>query len=191
MKVMMISILIAFGFMSHIKAQKENFTIKTGVGYYLDVLGAVSGEIFWVEGGVNLNSNFSFNTRLSMATISWEMKEGAFSGFKTLALRHMADFTFSRPIKISGQHYFEPGIGLKLKREFHLYPDIQYINNSGSYTATTTYSYIFYDIGFTFYLDYHYQFPSRLYLGLRTDMNAIWALGFEGLTISPLFGFKF
>ena len=32
---------------------------------------------------------------------------------------------------------------------------------------------------------------NNFYMGLRVDSNVIWALGFEGLTISPLFGFRF
>ncbi len=36
----------------------------------------------------------------------------------------MADLTFSKPIKIKGQHYLEPGFGFKLKRNIFLKPDI-------------------------------------------------------------------
>ena len=119
------------------------------------------------------------------------MTEGTFKGYKTIALRQMVDLTFSRPLRLKGQHFIEPGLGFKLKREYHLYPDVQYINNSGGNILSPSYSEIFYDFGFTFYADYHYQFLSGFYLGLRTDTNVIWALGFEGLTVSPLFGFRF
>jgi hypothetical protein len=146
-------------------SQAKKLTVRTGAGYYLDTFGLAGGQIFWLEGGVK--------------------------GYKTIALRQMVDLTFSRPFKLTGQHYLEPGVGFKLKREFHLYPDFQYIYSSGTYNLSTSYSDIFYDIGFTICLDYQYQFPSGFFFGLRTDTNVIWALGFEGLTISPIFGFRF
>ena len=67
----------------------------------------------------------------------------------------------------------------------------QDIYSGGNYYHYTSYSDIFYEIGFTICLDYYYQFQSNFYMGLRADTNVIWALGFEGLTISPLFGFRF
>lgn len=185
------SFIIFIGLVPNTYSQEKKLTLRTGAGYYLDTFGLVGGQVFWLEGGVKLNTGFFVNSRVSMANISWEMSQGAFTGYRTIALRQMGDLTFSRPFKLSGQHFLEPGVGFKLKREFHLYPDAQYIYNSGTYILSTTYSDVFYDIGFTAYLDYHYQLPSGFYMGLRTDINIIWALGFEGLTISPLFGFRF
>ena len=85
----------------------------------------------------------------------------------------------------------EPGIGFKLKREYSLYPDITIQDIDGQPHFYTSYSDIFYEIGFTICLDYYYQFQSNFYMGVRADANVIWALGFEGLTLSPLFGFRF
>ena len=104
----------------------------------------------------------------------------------------MVDITFSRPIKIKGQHYLEPGFGFKLKREYFLKPDIDEVHTiQEEHIIYTSYSDIFWEIGFTICLDYYYQFKSNFYMGLRADTNVIWALGFEGLTVSPLFGFRF
>ena len=112
------------------------------------------------------------------------MSEGSFKDFKTLALRQMADVTFSKPIRLKGQNYLEPGVGFKLKREYHLYPDFYIQDISGINYLFTQYSDIFYEIGFTICLDYYYQFQSNFYMGLRADSNVIWAVGFEGLTFS-------
>jgi len=38
-------------------------------------------------------------------------------------------------------------------------------------------------------LDYYYQFKSNLILGLRT--SAIYVLGMEGISVTPIVGFKF
>ena len=172
-------------------AQDQKLTFRSGAGYYADVMGMYNGPVFWLEGGYKFNTGFFMNGRVSLATIDWTMKEGAFSDYKTLALRQMADITFSRQVKIKGQHYLEPGLGFKLKREYHMYPDYFIQDISGTNYVFTKYSFIFYEIGFTICLDYYYQFTSNFYLGLRADTNVIWAIGFEGLTFSPLFGFRF
>jgi hypothetical protein len=157
----------------------------------MDVFTTYDGPIFWLEGGYKLNTGFSINGRISMASLDWTIREGVFKDYKTIALRQMADLTFTRPFILNGQHFLEPGIGFKLKREFFLKPDISNIYSGGIYYLDTSYSNIFYEIGFTICLDYYYQFQNNFYLGLRADTNVIWALGFEGLTFSPILGFRF
>jgi len=172
-------------------SQERRFAIRTGAGYYADVMGMYDGPVIWLESGIKLNTGFYFNGRVSVASIDWNMSEGPFKDYKTIALRQMVDLTFSKPFKLTGKHFLEPGVGFKLKREYSLKPDFTYIYSSGSYQLYTSYSDIFYEIGFTICLDYYYQFSNNFYLGLRADTNVIWAIGFEGLTISPLFGFSF
>jgi len=172
-------------------SQDKNFTIRTGAGFYADAMGRCDGPIVWLEGGYKFNTGFYLNGRLSMASIDWTMSGGFYEGYKTIALRQMADITFSRPIKLKGQHFLEPGLGFKLKREYNLYPDLSIQNISGETIFFTRYSEIFYEIGFTICLDYYYEFKSNFYMGLRADTNLIWAIGLEGLTFSPLFGFRF
>lgn len=177
------------GFKSY--SQEKKFTIRTGAGYYTDLMAMYDGPTLWLEGGYKFNTGFYLNGRVSVASVDWTIGEGFFEGYKTMAVRQMADITFSRPVKLTGQHYLEPGLGFKLKREYNFYPDltIQTINDQTYFY--TRYSKVFYEIGFTIYFDYYYQFLTGFYLGLRTDANIIWAVGFEGLTISPLFGFRF
>ena len=149
------------------------------------------GPIIWLEGGYKFKTGFNLNARVSMSTIDWNIREGVFKDYKTIQHRQMLDITFSRPITLKGNHFLEPGVGFKLKREYLLKPDVVEVYDNGTYILYTRYSDIFYEIGFTICLDYYYQFQSNFYLGLRADANVIWALGFEGLTISPLFGFRF
>lgn len=172
-------------------SQEDRFTIRSGVGYYMDVFTTDDGPIIWLEGGYKFNTGFNLNARLSMASLDWKIRAGTFEDYTTILLRRMVDLTFSRSIKISGPHFFEFGAGFKLKKEYLLRPDVTIIQNSNNYQLLTSYSQIFYEIGFTICLDYYYQFESNFYLGLRADTNVIWALGFEGLTLSPLFGFRF
>lgn len=172
-------------------SQEKKFTIRTGAGYYSDVMAMYDGPVIWLEGGYKFNTGFYMNGRVSVASVDWTMSEGFFEGYKTMAVRQMADITFSKPIKVKGQHYLEPGFGFKLKREYNFYPDLTIDEVSGQTYVYTRYSQIFYEIGFTIFLDYYYQFANNLYLGLRTDTNIIWSVGFEGLTVSPLFGFRF
>jgi hypothetical protein len=172
-------------------SQEERFTIRSGAGYYMDVFTADDGPVIWLEAGYKLNTEFYINGRISMASLDWVINEGAFKGYTTILLRQMADITFSRPFKIKGQHFLEPGAGFKLKREYFLKPSVSEIYSGGTYYQSVSYSDIFWEIGFTICMDYYYQFQNKFYMGLRVDSNVIWALGFEGLTISPLFGFRF
>jgi hypothetical protein len=172
-------------------SQEKKFTIRTGAGYYADLMGMYDGPVIWLEGGYKFNTGFYLNARASVASVDWTMSEGFFEDYMTMAVRQMADITFSRPIKVKGQHYLEPGLGFKLKREYNFYPDLTIDEIDGQTFVYTRYSQIFYEIGFTICLDYFYQFDNNFYMGLRTDTNVIWAVGFEGLTISPLFGFRF
>ena len=172
-------------------SQDKKFTMRTGVGFYADAMGRCDGPVIWLEGGYKFNTGFYLNGRLSMASIDWTMSGGFYEGYKTIALRQMADITFSRPIKLKGQHFLEPGLGFKLKREYNLYPDLAIQNISGETIIFTRYSQVFYEIGITICLDYYYEFKSNFYMGLRADTNLIWAIGLEGITFSPLFGFRF
>lgn len=172
-------------------SQENRISVRSGAGYYLDAISAVSGPILWLEGSYKFDTGISINGRLSMATMEWKMDGGAFKDFKTFEIRQMADVVFSRQLKLRGSNFLEPGLGFKLKRDCFLRPDITEVNNGGTLYQYLDYSQIFYEIGFTLCLDYYYQFESNFYLGLRADSNVIWALGFEGLSVTPLFGFRF
>ena len=191
MKYIIFSIIFLIVVIERTFPQENHFTVRTGAGYYMDTFTADDGSIFWLEGGYKLNTGFIASARVSMASLDWRIRTGVFEGYETIQLRQMADVIFSKPFALKGQHFLEPGIGFKLKREYLLKPDVDIVNNSGSTILYTQYSDIFYEIGFTICLDYYYQFQSNFYMGLRADANVIWALGFEGLTLSPLFGFRF
>ena len=172
-------------------SQETPFTFKSGAGYYIDIITADDGPIIWIEGGYKLHTGFNINGRISISSLDWAINNGIFKDFKTIQLRQMMDIILSRPVNLKGKHFLEPGFGFKLKKEYLLKPDISYVYSGGTYYQLTSYSDIFYEIGFTICLDYFYQFESNFYLGFRADTNVIWAFGFEGLTVSPLFGFRF
>lgn len=172
-------------------SQENRFVLRNGVGYYTDMMAWHNGPVIWLEGGCMMRTGFYLNGRLSVSTIDWTMSEGMFSDYTTIALRQMADITFSRPVKLNGRHFLEPGFGFKLKREYHLLPDAYYEDVSGQTYLFTSYSYVFYEIGFTLCLDYYYEFRTNFFMGFRVDSNIIWAVGFEGLTLSPVLGFRF
>lgn len=172
-------------------AQSEKYVLKGGLGYYTDVMAWPDGPIIWLEGGYKFKTGFYLNTRVSMSVFDWKINNEFFSAYKTIALRQMLDITFSKPIEISGNNFLEPGLGFKLKREYHLLPDVSIEETPEQLIIYSKYSYIFYEIGFTLCLDYYHQFSSGFFMGLRADTNVIWALGFEGLTFSPIFGFRF
>ena len=82
----------------------------------MDVFTTYDGPIIWLEGGYKFNTGFNLNGRLSMASLDWKIREGIFKDYTTILLRQMVDLTFSKPIKIKGQHFLEPGCGFKLKK---------------------------------------------------------------------------
>lgn len=172
-------------------SQEKLLSVKTGTGFYADMMGWYDGPVFWLEGSYKLKTGFNLNARISMASIDWRINDGYFNDYKTILLRQMLDVAFSRPVKLKGKHFLEPGVGFKLKREYNLNPDFYFEQVSGQTYLFTEYSHVFYEIGFTICLDYYYQFNNGFFIGLRTDTNIIWALGFEGLTVSPLLGFRF
>ncbi len=112
-------------------SQEERFTIRSGAGYYMDVFTTDDGPIIWLEGGYKLNTGFNLNARVSMASLDWKIREGTFEGYTTILLRQMADLTFSKPFKLKGQNFLEPGVGFKLKKEYFLKPDIENIYSGG------------------------------------------------------------
>ncbi|NSW93750.1 MAG: hypothetical protein HPY62_03470 [Bacteroidales bacterium] len=191
MRNFILSAVLILGISGNVISQEEKFSVKCGAGYYADVMAWYDGPVIWLEGGYKFRTGFFLNARLSVASIDWKMNSEIFGGYNTIALRQMADLTFSRPVRLAGNHFIEPGTGFKLKREYHLFPELEFIEDSGELYILTKYSDIFYEIGFDLYLDYYYQFPGGFCLGLRADTNVIWALGFEGLTISPVLAFKF
>jgi hypothetical protein len=191
MKYNVLFLIIFWFIVGNVFPQEKNFVIRTGGGYYMDTFTGDDGPIIWLEGGYKFKTGFNLNARVSMSTIDWNIRAGVFQDYKTIQHRQMLDLTFSRPIALKGNNFLEPGVGFKLKREYLLKPDVVEVYDNGTYILYTSYSDIFYEIGFTICLDYYYQFQSNFYMGMRADANVIWALGFEGLTISPLFGFRF
>lgn len=191
MRKLFFSVIIFLITACNLLSQERSLFIKTGMGYYVDVFTTYSGPIFWIEGGYTMKTSFNINGRLSMSSVDWEIRDGLFEEYKTILLRQMLDITFSKPFKMKENHFLEFGAGFKLKKEYFLQPDADFVYNSGNNILYTSYSDIFYEIGFTLCLDYYHQFSSGFFMGLRADTNVIWALGFEGLTFSPLFGFRF
>lgn len=191
MRYISVSLLILCLTCTDTSAQEKKFTIRTGAGYYADAMSMYNGPIMWLEGGYRFNTGFFLNGRVSLSTVDWIMSGGFYEGYRTILVRQMADMTFSRPIRLKGRHFLEPGLGFKLKRENNFYPDLEIESNSEEMIFYTRYSSIFYEIGFTGLLDYYYEFENNFYLGIRADANIIWAVGLEGLTLTPLFGFRF
>lgn len=176
---------------NYVISQEDRFNVRSGAGFYMDLITLDRGPIIWVEGGYKFKSGFIINNRLSMASYDWKIREDLFKDFTTVQLRQMFDLVFSKPVKIKGQHMIEPGVGFKLKREYFLKPNVKIYQDGENYKQYVSYSEIFYEIGFTICLDYYHEFKNNFYLGLRADSNVIWAIGFEGLTLSPLLGFRF
>lgn len=171
-------------------AQEDKNTFRSGTGYYLDLLGFEDGVTFWFEAGHKMKTGFSLNGRFSVANLTWDIRSGHFKGHQTIAVRQMVDIIFSRQIK-AGNNYLEPGVGFKIRKETYYLPEFDYVSSGGTNVLYVHYSDVIYDLGFTLCLDYYHPFPSGFYLGARIDANILWALGFEGLTLSPAFGFRF
>jgi len=195
---------IAFAQQTQQKKQKTNVYLKFGTGLYWDICGvgsdyyrgpavpAVLGPQIWIEGGIRLNDGLVVT-----------------AGIMYVTLKRKYEYASPYPGKkyqYSIQNYaFGLGYEFKLGKHSRLMPQIDFvINRTQSYTpyfgadynndgSVTVYPDIFNwddtEAGAVFNLDYYYQFKNRLFLGVRGGVYYV--LGMEGVTATPLVGFKF
>ena len=195
---------IAFAQQTQQKIQKTNVYLKFGTGLYWDIYGvgtdyysgpavpAVTGPQIWLEGGIRLNDGLVITAGVMYVTLKQKYE-------------HASPYA-GKKYQYSIQHYaFGLGYEFKLGKHSRLLPQIDFvINRTQSYTpyfgadhnndgSVTVYPDIFNwddtEAGAVFNLDYYYQFKNRLFLGVRGGVYYV--LGIEGVTATPLVGFKF
>ena len=195
---------IAFAQQTQQKRQKTNVYLKFGTGLYWDINGvgsdyysgsavpAVNGPQIWIEGGIRLNDGLVVTAGIMYVTLKQKYE-------------HASPYA-GKEYQYSIQNYaFGLGYEFKLGKHSRLLPQIDFvINRTQSYTpyfgadynndgSVTIYPDIFNwddtEAGAVFNLDYYYQFKNRLFLGVRGGVYYV--LGMEGVTATPLVGFKF
>ena len=129
MKKLLLGIVLSLIINGSVFSQSNRFIIRTGIGYYMDVFTSYDGPIIWLESGYKFKTGLNANCRLSIATMDWRVKEGLFKDYETLQLRQMFDLTFSKALNLKNHHFLEPGIGVKLKKEYFLKPEVEGIYN--------------------------------------------------------------
>ena len=174
---------------------KKN-ALRGGVGYFKNIDNPKPSHILWFETGRKFSTGFNLNLRSSYAVTSKTMGANyeAFEGQEKLDIYFMIDLVFSRPIRITGGHFIEPGVGFKcavhkyFEYDFAWYPDSQ----TTITVAIDVRPRRVVEFGVvSLSLDYYYLFSNNFMLGLRFDSPVIPSFSFIGTTISPLIGVRF
>ncbi len=201
-------------------AQKEKTTLKTksvkkrayvafGTGVYWDtglagyvdnfkdnVTGltpkpVVSGQDFWFEGGIRLNNGLIFSAKMMYVPLKRKYLDFIYKGqeynynIKYITVNLGYEFSLGRG------HKLKPQLGFVYYRETTTKAAYDMTVENGQITSFTPYinKNVDEEAGAVLDLDYYYQFKSNLILGLRTSV--MYVLGLEGVSVTPIVGFKF
>ncbi len=192
------------------KTKTKRGFVKFGTGLYLDIselsdyktykdplsglspTAVVPGKTLWIEGGYKLN-----NGLILSAGAMWELThrkriDVVYQGQKELYFEENYSVNVGYEINLGKRNYFTPSLGLLYNRlttstaEYELpfnHNNTLYITNPVISNTVDT------ELGLVLSLDYYHQFNNNLFIGARTGVYYV--LGFEGITLTPVFGVKF
>lgn len=182
-------------FYSNAQEFKKN-VLRGGVGYFKNIDIPKPSHILWFEAGRKFSTGFNVNLRSSYAvtTETMGLNMEMFEGQDRLDIYFMIDLVFSRPIRITGGHFIEPGVGFKCAVHRYFDYDFDWYQESETTIAVAIdvrpQKIVEYGV-MSLSLDYYYLFSNNFMLGLRFDSPVIPSFSFIGTTISPLMGVKF
>jgi len=161
-----------------------------GMGFFENMSDVYHGNTIWFEMGRTMSNNFCIGFRAAYATTTdvldsdWLHFEG---NLRPSVFMHFT-FVLSRPFSIGHNHKINIGSGFVLIRNHLISPHVWFTNNR-VYASLSSEQ--FWEMALDVTLDYRYEFKSGLFIGLRASNYIVWAMGPEGLTISPTIGVKF
>ncbi len=151
----------------------------------------VSGQDFWFEGGIRLNNGLIFSAKMMYVPLKRKYLDFIYKGqeynynIKYITVNLGYEFSLGRG------HKLKPQLGFVYYRETTTKAAYQITRENGQITSITPYinKNVDEEAGAVLDLDYYYQFKSNLILGLRTSV--MYVLGLEGVSVTPIVGFKF
>mgnify|MGYP000258251075 CR=1 FL=1 len=191
------------------KTNKQRAYIKFGTGLYWDIGMApyinnfkdpvtgltpkpvIRSQDIWFEGGIRLNDGLIFSAKMLYVPLKRKYLDMVYQGqeynynIKNFTINLGYEFSLGKGFKIM------PQIGFVYYRETTTKAAYNMTLQNGQITSFTPYidKKVDEEAGAVLDLDYYYQFKSNLILGLRTSV--IYVLGFEGVSVTPIIGFKF
>ena len=137
-----------------------------------------------------LESGYYVNVTIAYANRNYNLEErwGIFEGVNNNEFYGLWSVGLSKPFNIRGQHYIEPSLGILYRQWWCLSPRFWYQDNIPYFDLGTE---MWHDLGLQFSVSYQYKFPNGFYMGAMAGSSYIWAIGIEGLTLSPVFGVRF
>jgi hypothetical protein len=152
----------------------------------------VRGQDIWIEGGIRLNDGLIFSAKMMYVPLKRKYLDFIYKGqeynynIKYITVNLGYEFSLGRGHKLKPQLGFVYYRETTTKAAYHITRD-----NNGQIATFTPYidKKVDEEAGAVLDLDYYYQFKSNLILGLRT--SAIYVLGMEGVSVTPIIGFKF
>ncbi len=173
-------------------------TIAVGFGFFNEIFGlekasevfANGGTTVWAHGGRMLKSGYYVNVTIAYANRNYNLEErwGIFEGVNNNEFYGLWGVGLSKPFNVRGQHFIEPSLGVLYRQWWRLSPDFWYENEVPYFRLTSG---VWHDLGLQFSVSYQYQFSNGFYMGAMAGSFYIWAIGIEGLTLSPVFGVRF
>ena len=209
-KIILWSLIILFPLVSFAQKSKvKRAYIKFGTGLYWDIGLApyvnnfkdmvtgltpkpvVRGQDIWFEGGYRLNDGLIFSAKMLYVPLKRKYLDLVYQGqeynynIKNITINLGYEFSLGKGHKIM------PQLGFVYYRETTTKAAYKLGFEDGHYTMSSPYidKKVDEEAGFVFDLDYYYQFKSNLILGVRT--SAIYVLGMEGISVTPILGMKF
>lgn len=173
-------------------------TISVGFGFFNDIfifkgvkdIFTNGGKTVWAQGGRRLSSGYNINITIAQAHIHYPLDErwGVFEGEDNNEYFGLWGIGISKPFNLKGQHSIEPSLGLIYRQWSRLSPRLWYENGVQQLSLGTG---MWHDLGLSFSVAYQYTFQNDFYMGAMVGSYYIWAIGIEGLTLSPVFGVRF
>lgn len=207
MKIIILSgFLLLLSLLSFGQSTKESKGfLKFGTGVYLDISrlsnyktskdentglllqAVVPGKTIWIEGGYNFNNGLFVSAGVMYELTKRKRTDIYYPGQKELYFEENYSLNIGYEFNLGKGNRFMPALGVLYNRRTTshatFYSDINnsihpvLINNIDS------------EIGLNLLLDYYYQFNNKLFLGVRAGVYYV--LGWEGVTLTPVFGVKF
>ncbi len=189
--------------------KKQRAYVKFGAGMYWDIGMApyinnfkdpvtgltpkpvVRGQDIWFEGGIRLNDGLIFSAKMLYVPLKRKYLDFIYQGQEYNYTIKNFTINLGYEFSLGKGHKIMPQIGFVYYRETTTKAAYNMTLQNGQITSFTPYidKKVDEEAGAVLDLDYYYQFKSNLILGVRTSI--IYVLGFEGVSVTPIIGFKF
>ncbi|MFP4555502.1 MAG: hypothetical protein ACLFNU_01415 [Bacteroidales bacterium] len=180
-----------------LQAEPKN-NLSVGFGYFNDIFKLESAKEIFINGGTTvrihgarmLKSGYYVNATIAFANLNYNLDQrwGIFEGVNNNEFYGLWGLGISKPFKFKGAHSIEPSLGVVYRQWWILSPDYWYQDDMPYFDLGSG---KWHDLGLQFSISYQYGFQNGFYIGGMAGSYYLYAIGIEGLTLSPVFGVKF